>query len=371
MTPSETFRGRGGGRGARGGRGGRGGSGAGRGRGGFKVGPSHAPSNAYLGKAKKIKQDLIDRARIKKSFAKTLKKEGLTSERLGSSTNALALGARANPYGQPKDSDMENDRSDGRRRTARAGNASDNDDDDDDLSLESDESMHSGDDQSMGSEDKDENDDFEEDKTLAEHRRRMKGKGREQGHEEPSIAATQDQRVDDRPSRWKQAPANNRFASGSNGSALSARGSVNARSQDQPRRENTKGPSRQQYPAVAPPTQATREEAEAIRELKRQAYLGPRSSLSADVHPSRTRKQHQQQEKEGHRDTAPASSPAGASKPEKNVNAKNVPTARPVAIGKAPVRAPASAVAAGTRRDGRPNLNARMGLLLEQIQRSK
>lgn len=53
MAPSETYRGRGGGRGARGGaRGGRGGSGAGRGRGGFKVGPSHAPSDAYLGKGK-------------------------------------------------------------------------------------------------------------------------------------------------------------------------------------------------------------------------------------------------------------------------------------------------------------------------------
>jgi len=49
----------------------------------FKVGPAHAPRDAYLGKAKKIKADLIDRARIKKQFAKTLKKEGLTSERLG------------------------------------------------------------------------------------------------------------------------------------------------------------------------------------------------------------------------------------------------------------------------------------------------
>ncbi|KAJ9117504.1 hypothetical protein QFC22_004354 [Naganishia vaughanmartiniae] len=370
MAPSENSRGRGGGRGARGSRGGRGGSGAGRGRGGFNVGPSHAPSNAYLGKAKKIKQDLIDRARIKKSFAKTLKKEGLTSERLGSSTNATALGARANPYGQPKDLDTENDRSDGRRRTAQAGNASDNAQDD--LPLGSDESMHSDDDHSLGSE---EEDDFEEDKTLAEHRRRMKGKGRDEGREEIPSVVTRDQRQDDRPQRWKQTPTNS-FASGSNGSTLSTRGSMNARSQDQPRRENTKVPSRHQQQNVVPPTQATREEAEAIRELKRQAYLGPRSSLSADVHPSRTRNKQHRQEKEEHRDTTAAAAAAAApsaatTNPGKDVNIKNAPTARPVATGKAPARAPTSAASAGKRRDGRPNLNARMGLLLEQIQRSK
>lgn len=367
MAPSETYRGRGGGRGARGGaRGGRGGSGAGRGRGGFKVGPSHAPSDAYLGKAKKIKQDLIDRARIKKSFAKTLKKEGLTSERLGSSTNATALGARANPYGQPKDSDMENDRSDGRRRNAHVGKTND---DEDDLLLGSDESMHSGDNESMDSEE-DEEDDFEEDKTLTEHRRRMKGKGRDDGHEESSNVTTRDRSQDDRPQRWKQVTSN-RFASGSNGSTLSARGSLNARSQDPLRREPVRGPSRPQQQPVVPPTKVTREDAEALRELKRQAYLGPRSSLSADVHPSRTRKQQQQQEKIDHRDTAPASSPAVMPKPGKNGNAKNAPVARPAATGKAPARAPTSASAAGKRRDGRPNLNARMGLLLEQIQRSK
>jgi hypothetical protein len=85
---------------------------------GFKVVPAHAPHSAYLGKgkrepskshlfeyglepdisfsttffsvrsnaqpvAKKLKESLIERARIKKSFAKALKKEGLQSERLG------------------------------------------------------------------------------------------------------------------------------------------------------------------------------------------------------------------------------------------------------------------------------------------------
>ncbi|KAH8083006.1 hypothetical protein HD553DRAFT_313086 [Filobasidium floriforme] len=50
---------------------------------GFKVVPAHAPHSAYLGKAKKLKESLIERARIKRSFAKALKKEGLQSERLG------------------------------------------------------------------------------------------------------------------------------------------------------------------------------------------------------------------------------------------------------------------------------------------------
>ncbi|KAL7424281.1 eukaryotic translation initiation factor 4E [Cryptotrichosporon argae] len=53
------------------------------GKGGFKVGPAHAPRNAYLGKAQKIKADLIERAKVKKQYAKVLKAEGLESARLG------------------------------------------------------------------------------------------------------------------------------------------------------------------------------------------------------------------------------------------------------------------------------------------------
>ncbi|WWD16206.1 hypothetical protein CI109_100632 [Kwoniella shandongensis] len=53
---------------------------------GFKVGPSKAPRDAYLGKAKKIKADLIQRAKMKKQYAKVLKSEGMASDRLGDGT---------------------------------------------------------------------------------------------------------------------------------------------------------------------------------------------------------------------------------------------------------------------------------------------
>lgn len=47
----------------------------GKGKGGFKVGPSHAPDGAYLGRAKKIKADLIEKAKVKKRYYKELNKE--------------------------------------------------------------------------------------------------------------------------------------------------------------------------------------------------------------------------------------------------------------------------------------------------------
>ncbi|KIR59747.1 hypothetical protein I314_04179 [Cryptococcus bacillisporus CA1873] len=50
---------------------------------GFKTAPSRAPKDAYLGKARKIKTDLIQRAKVKKQFAKVLRAEGMESERLG------------------------------------------------------------------------------------------------------------------------------------------------------------------------------------------------------------------------------------------------------------------------------------------------
>ncbi|ODN88446.1 hypothetical protein L198_06718 [Cryptococcus wingfieldii CBS 7118] len=54
--------------------------------GGFKTGPARAGKDAYMGKAKKMKDDLIERAKVKKQFAKVLKKEGMDSERLGDGT---------------------------------------------------------------------------------------------------------------------------------------------------------------------------------------------------------------------------------------------------------------------------------------------
>ncbi|WVQ78446.1 hypothetical protein IAT38_000532 [Cryptococcus sp. DSM 104549] len=61
----------------------RSGPGAGGFKQGFKVGPSRAPKDAYLGKAQKIKADLIQRAKVKKQYAKVLRAEGMESERLG------------------------------------------------------------------------------------------------------------------------------------------------------------------------------------------------------------------------------------------------------------------------------------------------
>ncbi|CED84273.1 rRNA processing [Phaffia rhodozyma] len=49
---------------------------------GFQVGPKNAPKDAYLGKAQKIKANLIANAKTKRLYAKTLKQEGLESERL-------------------------------------------------------------------------------------------------------------------------------------------------------------------------------------------------------------------------------------------------------------------------------------------------
>ncbi|KAN0061823.1 hypothetical protein ACQY0O_005816 [Thecaphora frezii] len=44
--------------------------------GGFKVGPTNLPDGAYLGKAKKIKADLIHKAKVKKAYFKQLQREG-------------------------------------------------------------------------------------------------------------------------------------------------------------------------------------------------------------------------------------------------------------------------------------------------------
>ncbi|PWN53462.1 hypothetical protein IE53DRAFT_372997 [Violaceomyces palustris] len=44
--------------------------------GGFKVGPSNLPDGAYLGKAKKIKADLIAKAKVKKAYFKELERQG-------------------------------------------------------------------------------------------------------------------------------------------------------------------------------------------------------------------------------------------------------------------------------------------------------
>ncbi|RXK36875.1 hypothetical protein M231_05849 [Tremella mesenterica] len=54
---------------------------------GFKVGPSHVSRDAYLGKVKKIERDLVERAKMKKSYAKILKQEGMSSSRIQDRSN--------------------------------------------------------------------------------------------------------------------------------------------------------------------------------------------------------------------------------------------------------------------------------------------
>ncbi|KAE8225681.1 hypothetical protein CF319_g1614 [Tilletia indica] len=67
-------------------RGGSSSRGRGGGRGGFRVGPAHAPAGSYLGKAKKLKEELIQKAKTKKAYYAQLKRDGLpVPERKGSS----------------------------------------------------------------------------------------------------------------------------------------------------------------------------------------------------------------------------------------------------------------------------------------------
>ncbi|BEI93718.1 uncharacterized protein CcaverHIS019_0601770 [Cutaneotrichosporon cavernicola] len=61
---------------------------------GFKVGPSHAPRNAYLGKAQKKKAELIAAAKVKQQYAKVLAREGMQSVRVGGKGGAARLEKR-------------------------------------------------------------------------------------------------------------------------------------------------------------------------------------------------------------------------------------------------------------------------------------
>ncbi|EPQ28537.1 uncharacterized protein PFL1_03841 [Pseudozyma flocculosa PF-1] len=49
--------------------------------GGFKVGPTNLPDGAYLGKAKKLKAELIHKAKVKKAYYKQLEREGGAPQR--------------------------------------------------------------------------------------------------------------------------------------------------------------------------------------------------------------------------------------------------------------------------------------------------
>lgn len=267
--------------------------------------------------AKKIKEDLINRARIKKSYAKTLKKEGLSSERLGSAGNATALGARAKPYGTGfEEGDV----------------------------LEIDDAS-SGEDES--DEGDSEGDDFEEDAELAAERRRMKGKDRA---EEPRREEAE--RIEDSRNQHQGTHREKLVRTRDSGytNTRPTRGAPATKEQSRPSpRDRTE--SRADH---------TTPEGPSLRELKRQAYLGPPvDAQRIAAHPSRSRKVQKQPvppQDEG--------KTGGLRKPVSTGDGK-VQTGG----GRAPVGGYAGA--GGRRRDGRPNLNARMGVLLEQIQRSK
>lgn len=60
--------------------------------GGFQVGPKHLPDGAYLGKHKRIKAELIHKAKVKKEYYKQIKQD--KSQGSGTSANAAPLGQR-------------------------------------------------------------------------------------------------------------------------------------------------------------------------------------------------------------------------------------------------------------------------------------
>lgn len=60
--------------------------------GGFQIGPKHLPDGAYLGKHKRIKAELIHKAKVKKEYYKQLKQDKSGSS--GTDANAAPLGTR-------------------------------------------------------------------------------------------------------------------------------------------------------------------------------------------------------------------------------------------------------------------------------------
>ena len=70
--------------------------------GGFQVGPKHLPDGAYLGKHKRIKAELIHKAKVKKEYFKQLKHDKAGAS--GTSSNAAPLGKRGSAAESSDDS---------------------------------------------------------------------------------------------------------------------------------------------------------------------------------------------------------------------------------------------------------------------------
>lgn len=62
--------------------------------GGFQVGPKHLPDGAYLGKHKRIKAELIHKAKVKKEYYKQLKNDKAQAYGKGTGFNSTPLGSR-------------------------------------------------------------------------------------------------------------------------------------------------------------------------------------------------------------------------------------------------------------------------------------
>ncbi|BEI85941.1 hypothetical protein CcaverHIS002_0602280 [Cutaneotrichosporon cavernicola] len=85
---------------------------------GFKVGPSHAPRNAYLGKAQKKKAELIAAAKVKQQYAKVLAREGMQSAARLEKRMAAAMVDADLDEGSDSDSDSGSDAEDEAARAA-------------------------------------------------------------------------------------------------------------------------------------------------------------------------------------------------------------------------------------------------------------
>lgn len=205
----------------------------------------------------------------------------------------------------------------------------------------------SGDDES--DEGDSEGDDFEEDAEFAAERRRMKGKDRA---EEPRTEEAE--RVEDPRNTHKgthrERPVRTRDS-----------GYTNARpTRDAPVTKEQHRPSTRDRTESRPADPTP--EGPSLRELKRQAYLGPPVDAQRVIaHPARSRKvQSKPVPPQDDGKTGGPRRPVVSAGEGKVQNAGR----RTSAVG-------GYAGAGARRRDGRPNLNARMGVLLEQIQRSK
>ncbi|CAK9779466.1 hypothetical protein CC85DRAFT_330752 [Cutaneotrichosporon oleaginosum] len=134
--------------------------------GGFKVGPAHAPRNAYLGKAQKKKAELIAAAKVKQQYAKVLAREGMQSVRVGGKGGVSARGALPDAGGKGKGKGKEREEGERARLERRMAAAMADADEDDGEG-------HGGSDDSDADSDDDSDSDAEDEAARAAARMRQ------------------------------------------------------------------------------------------------------------------------------------------------------------------------------------------------------